>query len=419
MVSRPVKVNFPSKTEVQCRSCGKSGLEPVLNLGKTPLANALLDSALLGKPEAFYPLELVFCPNCSLLQINETVAPEILFTDYFYLSSFSDTMVQHAKKIADRLTEERGLGGRSLVAEIASNDGYLLQHYNNRGVPVLGIEPARNIARLAEDRGVRTVCEFFGEEVARRLAGEIGCADVVHANNVIAHVANLNSVIEGIHILLKNDGVAVIETPYVKEMLDNCEFDTIYHEHLCYYSLTALSELFGRHGMMIIDVEKIPIHGGSIRVFAAHAGNRSGPAVAAMLAEESAWGANRFAGYQGFAGQVERLKINLLGVLGNCKKQGKRIAAYGASAKGSTLMNTFGIGENYLEFVVDRSTVKQGHYTPGGHLPIYAPEKLMESFPDYVLLLTWNFAEEILNQQSAYRARGGKFIIPIPEPKVV
>jgi hypothetical protein len=285
----------------------------------------------------------------------------------------------------------------------------------------LGIEPAANIARVAEaERGIPTLCEFFGAEVGERLRAEGRQADVIHAHNVLAHVADLNGFVQGIAALLKSDGVAVIEAPYVKDLIDNREFDTIYHEHLCYFSLTALDRLFARHGLVIADARRVPIHGGSLQIHVMHAeAGARGAAVQSLLAEEAAWGVDDFAFYAGFAQAVEALKTEVRALLSDLKAQGRTIAAYGASAKGSTLLNYFGIGAETLEFVADRSTYKQGRYAPGTHLPIVAPAKLLEAQPDYVLLLTWNFASEILDQQAEYRRRGGQFIIPIPEVRMV
>ena len=405
---------------VACRACGARGpLAPILSLGRTPLANALLTAERLAEPEPTYPLDLVFCPACSLVQITETVPPERLFRDYPYFSSFSDTMVLSAKELIERLVAERKLGSRSLVIEIASNDGYLLQHYRDLGVPVLGIEPAANITRVAEARGIPTLCDFFGAALAERLAADGRLADVLHANNVLAHVAELGGAVRGIRRVLQPGGLAVVEVPYVRDLIDQREFDTIYHEHLCYFSLTALDRLFGAHGLVVSDVERLGLHGGSLRVFVGHPGSPRSERVRELLSDERAIGMLGTAYYRDFAVRVDALRAELLALLRELKARGKRLAAYGASAKGSTLLNTVGIGADILDFVVDRSSVKQGRYTPGTHLPILPPAALLERRPDYVLLLTWNFAEEILAQQAPYRAQGGRFIVPVPEPRVV
>jgi SAM-dependent methyltransferase len=401
-----------------CISCGSQHLASVISLGTTPLANALLTKDQLDSIESRFPLDLVFCEECALVQITESVPPTQMFSDYAYFSSFSDTIVASAKAIAARLVTERRLGEDALVVEIASNDGYLLQHYAATGVPVLGIEPAANIARVANERGVRTRCEFFGLDCARRLVAEGLAADVVHANNVLAHVPDLNGFVAGIAALLKPDGVAVIEFPYVRDMIEKCEFDTIYHEHLCYFSVSAISALFARHGLQLVDVERLPIHGGSLRLFTARSA-AVGPVTQCLLAEESAAGMLGLDYYADFAERVAQLRKDLLALLSRLKGEGYRIAAYGASAKGSTLLNFFGIGRETLDYVVDRSTEKQGRYTPGTRLPILPPSHLAADRPDYLLLLSWNFLDEILAQQSDYRTGGGKFIVPVPEVRVL
>jgi SAM-dependent methyltransferase len=312
-------------TIAQCRSCGATRLQLILSLGRTPLANALLTETQLAQPEETYPLDLVFCPDCALVQITETVPPERLFRDYLYFSSFADTVVKNARAIAEHMMHVRQLDATSLVIEIASNDGYLLQNYRAQGIPVLGIEPALNIARVAGERGIPTLPEFFDLPLARQLKEHGQRADVIHANNVLAHVADLHGVVAGLALLLKSDGVAVIEVPYVKDLIDRVEFDTIYHEHLCYFSLSALDRLFRDHGLSASDVERIPIHGGSLRVFVKHTRRGSGARSSRtmqLLAEETEWGAHRFDFYLGFGKKVEQLRGNLSRLLRQLKAEG-------------------------------------------------------------------------------------------------
>ena len=403
-----------------CRACAHGPLSPVLSLGSTPLANRLPSESEPADEEPRYPLDLGYCPSCSLLQIMHTVPPADLFSDYVYFSSFSDSMLAHAHALASRVQSERRLGGGDLVIEVASNDGYLLQYYKELGVNVLGIEPALNIARAARERGIPTIAEFFGRELAERLASEGKRASVVHANNVMAHVPDINAFATGLQLVLADDGIALIEVPYVREMIERCEFDTIYHEHVFYFSLTALRALFARHELSVVDVEVIPLHGGSLLLRIARSTQAAAtPRVRAMLEEEERLGMTSYAYYEGFSRRVQALREELRSVLLGFKARGARLAAYGAAAKGSTLLNYAGIGRETLDFVVDRSPHKQGRFMPGVRVPIRAPSALVDEKPDYVLLLTWNFKDEILAQQDAYRRAGGKFIIPVPSVSVV
>lgn len=402
-----------------CRSCGHAGLDPVLDLGRTPLADRLVTAAQLGEPEPRYPLQVAFCPLCSLLQILETVPPEVLFCeDYPYYSSFSDALLLHSRDNVLDLIARRRLGPGSLAVELASNDGYLLRNYVEAGIAVLGIDPAEGPARAAEKVGVPTLNRFFTADLASQLAGEGRRADVIHGNNVLAHVADTNGFVSGIATLLKESGVAVIEVPYVKDLIDNREFDTIYHEHLCYFSVTALDHLFRRHGLFLNEVKRLPIHGGSLRLYVEKV-ERVGDSVKGLLRLEADDRVDRIDFYRDFARRVEQLKTDLRALLGDLRAQGKRIAAYGAAAKGATLINYVAIGPELIDFVVDRNVHKHGKFMPGQQIPIFGPDKLLEAQPDYVLLLAWNFATEIMDQQAEYLRRGGRFIVPVPEPKVI
>ena len=408
---------------IACRSCRRSQAEVFLNLGELPLANALISPGQASLPEPRYPLACAFCSHCGLVQLTEEVAAEKLFRQYVYFSSFSDAMLEHSRTMSAELIADRRLGPASLVVEAASNDGYLLQYYQRAGVPVLGIEPAVNIAAVARKRhGIETLSEFFTHDFATQLRSQGHAADLFHAHNVLAHVPDPNGFVAGIREILKETGVAVIEVPYVGDMIDRVEFDTIYHEHLCYFSLTALDHLFARNELQIADVRRLPIHGGTLRLYAtrssaAGVGHRN--RVEAMLADERRRGLTAAPYYAGFSRRVNHLKHDLTGLLQRLKGAGHRIAAYGASAKGATLLNYCGIGRETIDFIADRSSVKQGLLAPGNQIPILPPSALMERRPDYTLLLTWNFRDEILAQQAPYREAGGKFIIPIPEPTIV
>jgi SAM-dependent methyltransferase len=402
-----------------CRSCGGEDLGVFLSLGDMPLSDGLLAPGDLEREEPRYPLDVAFCPDCTLAQILATVPPEELFgADYPYFSSFTDSLLKHSAANVTARIEERRLDASSLVVELASNDGYLLQYYRAHGIPVLGIDPALGPVAAARARGVETLQAFFGRELAIQLATNGRCADVIHANNVLAHVADTNGFVSGIGTLLKEDGVAVIEVPYVKELIDHGEFDTIYHEHLCYFSVTALAELFRRHRLSLNRVEPLAIHGGSLRLFVE---KREQPdrSVTEYLQAERRAGVDRFDYYTGFSERVGRIRDDLLALLGRLKGEGARIAGYGAAAKGTILLNFAGIGPQMLEFVADRNVHKQGRYMPGVRLPIVAPARILEDRPDYLLILPWNFKEEIMEQQGEYRRLGGRFIVPVPEPMVI
>ena len=400
-----------------CRACGTGPLELLLDLGTMPLANALVSSP--GADEDRYPLRLVFCTRCSLVQIDEAVAPEKLFAEYLYFSSFSASFVEHARLLAEKLIGARGLGRDSLVVELASNDGYLLQHYRDRGVPVLGIEPAQNVAAVALERGIPTRAAFFGRELGAQLVAEGLQADVLHAHNVLAHVADLNGFVAGIAQVLKPAGVALIEVPYVRAMVERTEFDTIYHEHLCYFALVALAPLFARHGLEVVDVERVAVHGGSLRLCVALAGTPATAAVAALMAEERAAGMEHIAFYRGFAEKVAALGARLRATLGELKAAGARLAGYGAAAKAAVLLNYVRLPEGTLAFVADKSPHKQGRFLPGVGLEVRPVDVLLEEQPDYVLLMAWNLKDEILEQQAEYRRRGGRFILPLPEVEIL
>lgn len=402
----------------RCRSCREADLADILYLGEHPLANELADDA--DSVADRFRLNLVLCPACGLVQIDETVPPERLFRNYVYRSSFSESMLSHARALVDRMVDERKLAHDSLVIEVASNDGYLLRSYMARGIPVLGIEPAENIAELArQEHGVPTQVAFFDAALAEDLAGRGQRCDVLHAHNVVAHVPDPNSFLRGIASVLKPGGVGIIEAPYVRDLIDGLEFDTIYHEHFSYFGVTAFAKLAQRNGLSLIDVERIAIHGGSVRYFVAHEGTPASAAVADILREEQNLGLTSIGYYTTFARRVDALRERLTALLGSLRESGAHLAAYSASAKGSTLLNTFGIGSETLEFTVDKNPLKQGRYMPAVKVPILPPSAIMENKPDCVVLLAWNFAEEIIRQQREYLEAGGRFLIPIPEPRFV
>jgi SAM-dependent methyltransferase len=387
----------------------------VLSLGTVPLADRFpaADEDLSLEPR--YPLSVLVCEDCHLVQLRETVAPEVLFaSDYPYYSSFSTGWLRHCQRNAEELIQSRTLGPSSLVVELASNDGYMLKNFVDRGIPVLGIDPAEGPANKAQEQGVRTLQQFFSLELAEQLLADGQAADVILANNVLAHVADLSAFVEGIRTLLKPDGMAVIEVPYVRDLVDHCEFDTIYHEHLCYYSVSALDRLFTDRGLCITEARRLATHGGSLRLYITH-GNVSDDQPRAMMQDEQRDGLQSLSMWNDFSNRVAGVQNSLLQGLRELHAAGHRIWGYGAAAKGTTLLNTASVDDSLIERIVDRNIHKHGRLMPGVHIPIAAPETLLQEMPDYLLLLAWNHRDEIIEQQSAYQDRGGRFIVPVPE----
>jgi novobiocin biosynthesis protein NovU/D-mycarose 3-C-methyltransferase len=401
-----------------CRVCGSGGLHPFLDLGPTALANSFLDPSQAGGPEPVYPLRAVFCPGCSLVQIDEEIPPEDLFRHYVYVSGTSDLVHRHARFLAEHFGNSLPLGPGDLVVEAASNDGTVLRRFREAGRRVLGVEPARNIAETAIEAGVPTVCEFFNEATARQIHRENGPARLVLARHVLAHVNDLHGFVRGMHYLLADDGLAAVEVPHLLPFSLRLEYDTIYHEHLCYFSVHVLRQLFARHGLEVIDVLEVPIHGGSIVVSAQRQGGprRVSAAVASVLRREEQAGLREAEHWDVFARRVARSRELLLEELDRLRARGERLAGYGAPAKGMTLLAYCGIGPDRLPYLVDRSPHKQGLLTPGHHIPVCGPERLRRDRPDVVLLLAWNFADEVVRQQADYLRGGGRFLLPLPEP---
>ncbi len=403
-----------------CRSCGSRSVREFLSLGQTPIANALVRADSESKRDPQYPLALAFCASCSLVQLAEGLPSDVIFSaEYPYYSSFSDYLMQHSREHAQTLLTARNLGPTSFVVEVASNDGYLLRNFVEAGIPVLGIDPSPGPVQAAREAGVPTLLDFFGREIAQQIRLEHGRADVIIANNVMAHVPDLNGFVAGLKELVADDGIITVENPYVRDLIEHGEFDTIYHEHYSYFSCTAVDRLVRRHGLFLNDVEYFPsLHGGTLRW---HIGpqERVTERAREYLANEQAAGLTGFDYYRNFGERVQDIRRDLLAVLTELRAQGKSIAAYGAAAKGSTLVNFAGIGTDLIDFVVDRNVHKQGLLMPGVHLPIRPVEALLTERPDYVLMLAWNFKDEIIRQQSEYLAGGGRFIVPVPHPQII
>ncbi len=400
-----------------CRCCGRPLHETFADLGMTPMANAFLDSGS-DQPEPIYPLHAFVCESCHLVQLAAYETPGEIFGDYLYFSSFSDSWLRHAEAYAGQMISRLGLGADSLVVEVASNDGYLLQYFKKRGVPVLGVDPAANVVATALAKGIETEVAFFGVETAQRLRGRGYSPKLMAANNVLAHVPDLHDFVEGFQILLAADGVATFEFPHLLRLMQENQFDTIYHEHFSYLSFGVVQRLFAQHGLTLFDVEELPTHGGSLRIYARHAANGDlpiTPAVTEMIRLEDQAGLSDMATYRKFSEGVVACKNALMEFLIEARRSGKRVAAYGAPAKGNTLLNYCGIGPDLIAFTVDRNPHKQGCYLPGTHVPILAPDALRRARPDYVLILPWNLQDEVMAQLAYVREWGGRFVVPIPE----
>ena len=409
------------KQRTSCRACGAATLTRFLSLGSTPLANSFLSSPEDFAKEPYLPLEVFFCEECSLVQLTHVVDPALLFRNYIYVTGTSDTIAKHNIQYAAELANLLALSPTDLVIEVASNDGSLLSCFQQYGVRTLGVEPAENIANVARSRGVETVREFFGTRTAVDIRKSYGPAKLVIANNVLAHVDDPRDFLAGCRELVSEDGLIVIEAPYLPELLDGLEYDTIYHEHLCYFSAGALLRIYDEAGLAVRCIERVSVHGGSLRIYAARAeeSKSHSESVLALVEAERQMGLMRIDPYLRFARNVERNRAALLDLLSDAKMRGKVVAGYGAPAKGNTLLNYCGIGTSLLPYTVDRNPMKVGLYTPGMHIPVREVSVLLESVPDYVLVLAWNFAAEIMRQQQAYAALGGRFILPLPEPRIV
>ena len=405
----------------RCRICKNKKLERILDLGEMPLANAFLNKNQLSQKEISYPLRVVWCESCGLLQIDEIVPHEILFRNYVYVSGTSEALRKHFEGLATEVVTNFKLNSNSLVIDIGSNDGTLLKEFKKIGSKVIGVEPAVNISKIAQENGIKTINDFFSEDIAKKIIKENEKAEAITATNVVAHTNDLDDLLKGISYLLKDDGVFVIEVPYLVDLLENIEFDTIYHEHLSYFAVCPLKRFFEERDFKIINIERVKIHGGTIRVFVSKKKSRFNinKNVNQLVSLEIKKGLNEVTAYRKFAERVEKLKEDLVNLLQKLQSENKKVIGYGAAAKGNTLLNYYHIKPEIIEFIADLNPMKQNKFTPGTHIPVYSPEIIYEAKPDYMLILAWNFADEIMKQQSKFNEMGGKFIIPVPEVRII
>jgi 2-polyprenyl-3-methyl-5-hydroxy-6-metoxy-1,4-benzoquinol methylase len=410
-----------ASTNNKCRFCDKDLIYTFADLGLSPLSNSYLKVEQLQTMEPFYPLHAYVCEKCHLVQLQEFQSPENIFGDYAYFSSYSESWLKHVKDYTGLMIKRFGFDANSHVVEIASNDGYLLQYFKEKDIPVLGIEPAANVAKAAREGGIPTIVKFFGVRTAKELAGEGKQADLLIGNNVLAHVPDLNDFVEGMKILLKPQGIITVEFPHLMRLMEENQFDTIYHEHFSYFSFLTVNKVFAAHGLDIFDVEEIPTHGGSLRIYACHAEDRSksaGQRVKKLIDKETAAGFGTLEKYLSFNERVKRIKQDILLFMIGAKREGKTIAGYGAPAKGNTLLNYCGIRTDFIDYTVDRSPHKQGKYLPGTHIPIHHPDRIKETKPDYLIILPWNLRDEIMDQMANIRVWGGKFVVLIPKATI-
>ncbi len=404
-----------------CRFCSTPLEHEWVDLGLSPISNAFISPDEASQDEPFYPLRAFVCSDCFLVQLEEFESPAEIFRDYVYFSSYSDSWLAHARQFVIGAAERFELGPDSLVIEVASNDGYLLQYFKEQDVPVLGIEPASNVAKVARDAGIETIDEFFGVALAERLRDEGRVCDLLVGNNVLAHVPDINDFVGGLAIVLSKSGVLSVEFPHLLKLIEQTQFDTIYHEHFSYLSLLTVRRIFAHHGLQVSDVEELTTHGGSLRVTAHHTdgSHAQSAAVEKVLGDERNARLDSIDGYQNFSQKVSKIKDDLLQFLDGARSRGEQVIGYGAPAKGNTLLNFCGIGPDSIQYTVDRSPYKQGRLLPGTHIPVHAPERIAETQPDYVLILPWNLQDEIVEQMSHVREWGGKFVVPIPELRVI